>query len=293
MTNIYNEINANRRTGGLFIDIKKAFDTLDHGILLQKMHDAGIRGVTSNWFKSYLSERTQCVKVGLKYSEFKIVDTGVPQGSVLGPILFLMYINDLCNFKFNGHLTAFADDVALSYSDYDQISIAKDVQKDLYFIRKWFDYNGLELSEKTKFMFFDPSNCYAINLKLYYLVVDCLKQNCNCLITEQVSSIKYLGVTFDKYLKWYYHINDLVRVLRYYVSKLYFIRHKCPSYFQVMLYNALVGTKLNYGLICWGGAHKTTLNPAVLLQKKLIRIIAKKIVLSLLTPYLLILSYCH
>ena len=78
MTNIYNEINANRRTGGLFIDIKNAFDTLDHGILSQKMHDAGIRGVTSNWFKSYLSERTQCVKVGLKYSEFKIVDTGVP-----------------------------------------------------------------------------------------------------------------------------------------------------------------------------------------------------------------------
>jgi hypothetical protein len=138
MSNVYDGINVNRRSGGLFIDIKKAFVMLDHEILIGKMQEAGIRGITLKWFQRYLSKRSQCVREGSYFSDYKTVTTGVPQGSVLGPILFLVYVNS----KLKGKMVAFADDVALSYSGLNFNCINNNIQNDLYFLRKWFDYNG-------------------------------------------------------------------------------------------------------------------------------------------------------
>jgi hypothetical protein len=115
VTEIYDGVNSGNKTAAMFIDIKKAFDSVDHVILLKKLHKVGFRGKTFELFQSYLNNRKQFVVIGNKQSDFRLVDLGVPQGSVLGPILFLIYFNSLLHQKFKGNLTAFADDVAITY----------------------------------------------------------------------------------------------------------------------------------------------------------------------------------
>jgi retron-type reverse transcriptase len=113
---------------GVFIDLKKAFDTVDHEILLQKLCYYGFRGIINDWFSSYLNGRTQTTKIGNHISKKATITCGVPQGSVLGPLLFLLYINDIenCSKKFKFYL--FADDTNLLYSEKDLKSLEKIVK---------------------------------------------------------------------------------------------------------------------------------------------------------------------
>ena len=106
-----------RLTCAVFIDLAKAFDTVDHSILLKKLHIYGIRGCVYNWFKSYLSERTQTTSVNICISGKVGINYGVPQGSILGPVLFLLYINDICNVSKILKLHIFADDTNILYSN--------------------------------------------------------------------------------------------------------------------------------------------------------------------------------
>ena len=114
---VYNELNNMNHTFGISIDLRKAFDTVSHEILLRKLERYGIRGPVLSWFNSYLSGRTQCVRIDSTLSSERAVSCGVPQGSVLGPLLFLLYINDLPSISENVHFTLFADDTTLAVSD--------------------------------------------------------------------------------------------------------------------------------------------------------------------------------
>ena len=142
---------------GVFIDLQKAFDTVNHSILLQKMEHYGIRGTALNWFTSYLSERQQYVSVNGNTSDQLEISCGVPQGSVLGPLLFLIYINDLPNVSKFLSFFLFADDTNIYFKSHDLTRLQKIMNRELKKVKKWLDANRLALNiDKTNFVVFHP-----------------------------------------------------------------------------------------------------------------------------------------
>ena len=148
---------------GVFIDFLKAFDAVNHLILIKKLEHYGIRGVGLDWFRLYLSKRKQCVFVNGKGSEQKSVTHGVSQGSVLGPVLFLIYINDLPSVSKVLSFYFFADDTNIYFKSSDIVHFQKVMNIELTKIRKWLDANHLALNiDKTNFVIFhspQKKNC--------------------------------------------------------------------------------------------------------------------------------------
>lgn len=140
---------------GVFIDLPKAFDTLDHGILLHKLENYGIRGVPLKLFRSYLSNRTQSVFCNNIYSLFKDIRKGVPQGSALGPILFLLYVNDIVNASSKLNFVVYADDTTLLLKDKNLNSLHTNLIAELKKIWVWITFNKLLLNiSKTNYILF-------------------------------------------------------------------------------------------------------------------------------------------
>ena len=137
----------------LFLDLKKAFDTVDHSILLKKLQLYGLDPHAVQWFKSYLSNRFQSTYVNGTLSDYLPVSCGVPQGSVLGPLLFLIYINDLQECELSSSALMYADDTSLTLSAYDPATLEEKLNKDLDEVQKWLKSNKLTLNvKKTKYM---------------------------------------------------------------------------------------------------------------------------------------------
>ena len=152
---IRNSIDNGNYGCGIFIDLKKAFDTVNHSILLKKLDHYGIRGAPHEWFVSYLSNRKQYVSVNGHASDELIITHGVPQGSVLGPLLFLLFINDLPSVSKFLTFYLFADDTNIYYESSDLMNIQKIVNRELRKVRKWLEANRPALNiEKTNFVIF-------------------------------------------------------------------------------------------------------------------------------------------
>ena len=138
----------------LFIDLKKAFDTIDHEILLSKLELYGFKGVSLNLFRDYLSDRTQVTVINNINSETSFISCGVPQGSILGPLLFLLYINDLPNCNLLSDVRMYADDTNLTFASKDPNELFSSLTHDLSNVKQWLDYNRLSLNVlKTKCLF--------------------------------------------------------------------------------------------------------------------------------------------
>ena len=141
---------------GVFIDLQKAFDTVNHSILLKKLEHYGLRGVRLDWFSSYLSNRKQYASVNGATSDYLDITCGVPQGSVLGDLLFLIYINDLPSISKVLSFYLFADDTNIYFSSRDLFSLQKIMNRELKKVKKWLDANQLGLNvDKTNFVIFD------------------------------------------------------------------------------------------------------------------------------------------
>lgn len=198
---IINDIDSKKHVGALFLDLKKAFDTLNHDILLAKLDRYGIRGTTNEVIRSYLQNRQQFVSIDGERSSLMHIHTGVPQGSNIGPLLFLLYINDICRIGLKGTARLFADDTALFYPNSNPHTIITDINHDLEKLHCYFTCNLLSLNlTKTKFMIFHSARKTLPQLISPKLGSDEI---------EQVSVFKYLGVHLDSILSWDGHIKHV------------------------------------------------------------------------------------
>ena len=188
-------------TVGIFLDISKAFDIVNHKILLEKLKAYEIQSENLKWFRSYLLNRKQFILYDDFKIEVKIVKCGIPQGSILGPLVFLIFVNDFSNSTKVLDPVLFADDANLFFSDSNIRTLFETANQELSQINDWFLANKLSLNvEKTKYMLFhkctDQEN---IPLKLPLLQL-------NSSIIERENSLKFLGVILDEHLTWKKHI---------------------------------------------------------------------------------------
>ena len=264
-----NDKNTKKFTLTVFIDLSKAFDTISHDILITKMENIGIRGIANKWFQSYLSNRTQYMDIfNIKLPNENIA-CGVPQGSILGPILFLIYVNDVCKAS-TLNILSFADDTTISYSSSDVSKLYNDTNEALEELNQWFCANKLCLNiTKTKYIVFRPSTQYPdITNRQIYIDGKSVSRIGN---NENEKSFKFLGIHLDETLSFKQHISKVCTKIsrsNYIISK---VKNILPRYSLLTLYSSIVQSHLNYGLHIWGSS--VSIGKLIRLQKKSIRII--------------------
>ena len=247
----------------VFLDFAKAFDTVNHKILLGKLHHYGIRGNALQLIESYLTDREQCVEVNDTTSGYEPVLHGVPQGSILGPLFFIIYINDIALSSNLLSFFLFADDTTILFSHKNIDILEQTINQELIHVSNWLIANKLSLNVKKS------------NVLVFRTKDSTVKRQINIIINgtqaEEKLHAKYLGVLIDNKLSYVNHVNHVNSKLTKGNAIISKVRNYIPHNILVNTYHAFLQSHINYGLNVWGNAAKTNLVKIERQQRKAIR----------------------
>jgi hypothetical protein len=275
----------------VYLDLQKAFDTVSHRLLLEKAERAGLRGQIHAWLESYLTNRKQQTRItihnddGSQMGNIALSDTvdvrhGVPQGTVLGPLLFLIYINDLFNMDQDCTMVGFADDTALYFNGENWDDTYRKATLTLKRLKIWFDKNLLAINtKKTQYVAFShkangqPEENHTLKIHKN----SCSNSHhCTCDVIKKVICSKYLGITMDQHMKWKQHLVLTSQRIRKTIYKFRRLRHILDIETLRQTYFALVHSLATYGVLVWGGAPKIHLQPVEVAVKAVLRVALSK-----------------
>lgn len=273
-------LDSKRKCLGMFLDLSKAFDTVSVPKLISKLEFLGVRGIALEIFKDYLRNRTQVVKIDSMCSDEEVVSFGVPQGSILGPTLFQIYVNDLCRMSIPAcKIYAYADDTAILVDGHSWEDVKKKAEFALSSIMNWLDLNLLTLNlNKTYYLPFairrnsKPTRSFTITAH------SCRNQltSCSCPSIAGTDSVKYLGVHIDDGLRWDKQLEALtsrtLRLIHIFKS----LRESAGIDILKMVYFTLCQSIIGYCITVWGGAAKTHLLKVERSQRAVLKVMLRK-----------------
>lgn len=266
---IVNNLDKQSSALGLFIDFSRAFDQIDHALLLHKLSRYGIRGIALKLLESYIIKRYQIVELNGTLCKPRVVTRGVPQGSVLGPLLYVIYSNDLANYiaRKNVTLVCYADDTNL-------LITGRNVSETIQDANKLYDYYD-------RAVMWAKNNCLLLNRDKTVSVVYSITRlprpknisNTSSLDFNLSSHVNMLGVTFDEALSWDKHIDVLCAKLRSCCFAIRFLSNHCSLEILINIYHANFHSLLRYGIVIWGGT--SLVSRVLIIQKYAVRILGQ------------------
>ena len=262
---IFSATNRGETTLAAFIDLRKAFDTVDLKILKNKLRELGIRGESLGWCKSYLTNRFQRTVANNSVSEKLPTSCGVPQGSVLGPLFFLIYINDVMNMLGDCKIKLYADDTVIYHSDVNHDLASIRLQRNLSQFHRWCVENKLTINaKKTKLMIFGTRS----RVKSAKNVIITINNE----LIQTVPSFKYLGVLLDSTLNYNHHIASVVRTVLHKVTLLSKVKRYLRDESALQIYKSMILPYIDYADVVFANSNVTDIEKLQRLQNRCLKI---------------------
>lgn len=253
---------------GVFVDLKRAFETIDRKKLIEMCGVYGVGGVALGWLGSYLDKRYQITKIDDRVSQQMEICYGVPQGSVLGPLLFILYINDITKYVRNSFVNLYADDTVLSVSGTNYLEVVNIMNSELKKLDNWLKFKKLKLNaDKTKFMVFGSQhNCKLFKELNFNITIESVN-------IEQVDIFKYLGIQLDPQLKLSHHVDYMCRKLGKKIGYFNRISSRLSGLSKRMVYNSIIYPQFSYCISLLSYCNKEDIHRIQILQNRAMRVL--------------------